>query len=119
MSLQDQFKTFQTALSDFRQEMFAATAVMLNADGTSATATFACYYSPATETELLQPFGIQRDFDLVLRVKKTETNFVPEIGRNVKIIGVEPDGSDLVERLVKPRTHALGVEYVFECKSQG
>ena len=80
--------------------------------------TFACYYSPATETEMLMPFGIQRDFDLVLRVRKTETNFVPEIGKNVKIFGVAPGGSDLVARLVKPRTHALGVEHVFECKSQ-
>jgi hypothetical protein len=114
MSLADQFKDFNSALADFRQEMFGATAAMADAPGN----TFACYYSPATETEMLMPFGIQRDFDLVLRVKKTETNFVPEIGKNVKILAVGPDGSDLVARLVKPRTHALGVEHVFECKSQ-
>lgn len=114
MSLSDQFKGLANQAADFRQEIFGATATMAD----NPAATFACYYSPATETEMLMPFGIQRDFDLVLRVRKTETNFVPEIGKNVKILGVSPDNSDLVVRLVKPRVHPLSPEHVFECKSQ-
>jgi hypothetical protein len=120
MSLADQFQSLQQQGSAFRNEIFGATAAMDDVPN----ATFACYYSPATETEMLMPFGIKSDFDLVLRVPKTETNFVPEIGRNVKILGLGQGlnlvlfGTPIVARLVKPRTHAAGVEHVFECKSQ-
>ena len=119
MSLRDQFQSLQQQSSSFRLDIFGATAVMMQASGDpeSGDADFQCYYSPVSETEQLSVFGIKSDFDLVLRVPKTETNFVPEIGRNVKIFGVAPDGSDLICRLVKPRVHPTGVEHVFECKS--
>lgn len=114
MSLADQFTDLARQGADFRKEIYGATAAMDDLPDL----TFPCYYSPANQVEMLTPFGIQQDFDLVLRVRKTETNFIPEIGKNVRILGVGPDGSDLVARLVKPRTHALGVEHVFECKNQ-
>ena len=113
MSLRAQFQQLQQQRSDFCLDIFGATAAMDDAPD----ATFACYYSPVSESEILMPFGIKSDFDLVLRVPKTQTNFVPEIGKNVKIIRVGPNGSDLVARLVRPRVHALGLEHVFECRS--
>ena len=118
MSLRAQFQQLQQQRSDFCLDIFGATAAMDDAPD----ATFACYYSPVSESEILMPFGIKNDFDLVLRVPKTETNFVPEIGKNVKVMPhptpIEPTPAPFVTRLVKPRVHALGLEHVFECQSQ-
>lgn len=118
MSLAAQFQNLQKQTSNFLQEMLGARGVMVADPGESGDADFACYYSPVRETEQLAIFGIRSDFDFILRVPKTEMNFVPEIGRNVRLLGLGADGSDLVVRLVKPRVHPLGVDHVFECKSQ-
>ncbi len=119
MSLATQFRTLQTGGAAFRQEMFGMTAVMLDANGDSVGSanTFACYYSAINEMEMLSPFGINQDADGILRVAKTETNFIPEIGRNLRLIAQAPDGTDLDVRLVKPKVHPLGVEHVFEVKA--
>jgi hypothetical protein len=119
MSLADQFRDIQTGSAAFRQEMFGMTGVMLDSQGNSVGSdnTFACYYSATNEMELLTPFGINQETDGILRVAKTETNFVPEIGRNIRLIAQAPDGTDLDVRLVKPKVHPLGVEHVFEVKA--
>lgn len=116
MSLATQFQALQKKTSDFLLEMIGCTGIM--EDATDPTQTFSCFYSPAQEAQQMQAFGFRSDFNLLLHVPKTEPNFVPEIGKNVKLLGVGPDGSDLVARLVRPRVHPAGVDHVFECKSQ-
>lgn len=107
----------QKGAAAFRQEILGMTGLMLDSQGSGDGDTFACYYSPIAELEMLAPFGIKNYADGTLRVAKTEANFVPEIGRNVRLLSLAPDGSDLTVRLVKPKVHPLGPEHVFEVKS--
>ncbi|HEY4282643.1 MAG TPA: hypothetical protein VGM62_06215 [Chthoniobacterales bacterium] len=113
MSLADQFQQLQKQAADFRLEMFGATASMDDAPST----VFPCYYSPVRSLEQLSMFGFSDEHDAILRVRKTEPAFDPTLGKIVRLIGVNDDGSDLRLRLAARGHTKLNPEHVFGCKA--
>lgn len=80
--------------------------------------TFSCYFSSGKTAEAMQPLLMFKDvYDIVVRVAKTEKNFVARQNKTIRLIGAGENGSDIVARIEEIQTSALNPEYVCGCKA--
>jgi hypothetical protein len=122
MSLASQFSTLASLGAQARLEIFG-----LNAAGTAqkglmddqsdTTKTFACYFSPVRSQEQLDAALFKDVHDTILRVAKTETNFEPTIGKIVRLIAANSDGTDIRVRISEIGPSGVNPEHVAGCKA--
>ena len=86
-------------------------------EGADPALTFACYFSPDRNGEASIALGFTEAHDLILRVLKTEPNFTPVIGKKVRLLRANSDGTDLVLRITTAGTSGINPEQVIGCKA--
>jgi hypothetical protein len=115
VSLANQTHSLAAQGASWRKEAFGSDQVGRMED-TDGALPFACYFSADKSGELSFALGFKETHDFILRVSKDENNFVPEIGKHVRLIAANGE-EDVVVRLEQKASSNINPEFVFGCKA--
>lgn len=122
MSLSSQARTLAQRGAEFRRGVFGvdATGARFLArmeDQPDHSRTFS-YYITGRQSEILDPNLTFKDsLDLIIRVDKTEPYCDPTIGKLIRLIAIQPDGTDLLVRIEQIPPSAVAAEWSLVCKN--